>query len=97
EVFPLHARERASGIFHATSVLGLWLAAAAGLAVGSHWRWAYVIGLVPALLTLWVRSGIREPEKWVAARQAKPEQLGSFRELLGNPKWRRPAILGALL
>jgi MFS-type transporter involved in bile tolerance (Atg22 family) len=27
EVFPKHARERASGIFHATSVMGLWLVA----------------------------------------------------------------------
>ncbi len=30
EVSPNKARERASGIFHATSVAGLWLAAAAG-------------------------------------------------------------------
>ena len=97
EVFPLQARTRASGIFHATSVLGLWLAGAAGMAVGSNWRWAYVIGLIPALLTLWVRAGIREPEKWEAARSSKRDQLGSFRELLGNPLWRSRALFGALL
>lgn len=34
EVFPKEARERAGGIFHATSVGGLWLAAAVGF-VGS--------------------------------------------------------------
>jgi len=38
EVFPKRARERAGGIFHATSVGGLWLAAGVGLFVGSHWR-----------------------------------------------------------
>jgi len=97
EVFPTQARARASGIFHATSVLGLWLAGAAGLAVGSNWRWAYVIGLGPALLTLWVRAGIREPEKWEAARIRKPGELGSFRELLGDPRWRSRAVFGALL
>lgn len=32
EVFPQHTRERAGGIFHATSVAGVWLAAAVGLA-----------------------------------------------------------------
>ena len=67
EVFPARARARASGIFHATSVLGTWLAAAAGLAVGSQWRYAYIIGVLPALLVLWVRSSIHEPERWQRA------------------------------
>ena len=38
EVFPTHARAHASGIFHATSVLGTWLAAIAGLMVNTEWR-----------------------------------------------------------
>jgi MFS family permease len=67
EVFPKEARERAGGIFHATSVCGLWLAAAAGLWVGSEWRTAYLLGVAPALLVLWVRMSIKEPESWKAA------------------------------
>lgn len=109
EVFPARARARASGIFHATSVFGTWLAAAAGLAVGSQWRYAYIIGVLPALLVLWVRSSIREPERWERARRIdastsgqRPsgearKRLGSFPELFGNPQWGRPAILGLLL
>lgn len=97
EVFPSAARERASGIFHATSVVGLWLAAAVGLGVGSNWRLAFVIGLVPALLVLWVRRGIEEPAAWREARASKAGRLGSFRELLGDPRWRGRAIGGALL
>lgn len=97
EVFPRHARERAGGIFHATSVAGLWLAAAAGLAVGSNWRWAYCLGVLPALLVLWVRWSIREPEAWMEARKSKAHRLGSFRELLSNPQYRQRAIFGALL
>jgi MFS family permease len=96
EVFPAHARARASGIFHATSVLGTWLAAAAGLAVGSGWRYAYVIGILPALLVLWVRSSIREPERWLRAGE-EGKRLGSFSELFGIARWARPAILGLLL
>ena len=64
EVFPSRARARASGIFHATSVIGTWLAAAAGLVVGSQWRYAFVVGVLPALLVLWVRSHVQEPERW---------------------------------
>ena len=102
EVFPARARARASGIFHATSVLGTWLAAAAGLAVGSQWRYAYIIGLLPALLVLWVRSSIHEPERWSAvaraeARGSERRRAGSFSELFGVARWARPAILGLLL
>ena len=59
EVFPARARAHAGGIFHSTSVLGTWLAALAGLAVGAEWRWAYVLGVLPALLVLWVRAAAR--------------------------------------
>jgi MFS family permease len=97
EVFPKHARERAGGIFHATSVMGLWLAAGAGLLVGSNWRIAYLLGVIPALLVLWVRLSIKEPESWKQAKQDKPERMGSYSELLGDPRWRSRAVFGALL
>jgi len=97
EVFPKHARERAGGIFHATSVVGLWLAAAAGLIVGANWRSAYLVGVIPALLVLWVRISVKEPEAWKEAKLTKSERMGSFRELLGDPQWRPRAVFGALL
>jgi MFS family permease len=109
EVFPARARARASGIFHTTSVFGTWLAAAASVAVGSEWRYAYVIGLLPALLVLWIRSTIHEPERWQRVYRAeargrerrrigeKHKPLGSFSELFGVARWAKPAILGLLL
>lgn len=101
EVFPQKARAHASGIFHATSVLGSWCAALAGLAVGAHWRYAYLISVLPALLVFWVMARIREPESWKAAgaraKDGAGPKLGSFRELLGHRRWRSRAILGMLL
>lgn len=101
EVFPKHARAHASGIFHATSILGTWLAALAGLAVAANWRYAYLIGVLPALLILWVRASVKEPETWHDARrraaEGKGSPMGSFRDLLLNPRWARRAILGMLL
>lgn len=97
EVFPKHARERASGIFHSTSVAGLWLAAGVGLWVGTQWRTAYLVGIIPALLVLWVRMSVKEPESWKEAKETKAARMGSFRELLGDPRWRTRAIFGALL
>src|SRR5262245_654485 len=63
EVFPSRARAHASGIFHATSVLGIWLATFAGIAIGMNWRYGFLIGIVPSLLILWVRARVEEPEK----------------------------------
>lgn len=101
EVFPARARAHAGGIFHSTSVLGTWLAALAGLAVGAEWRWAYVLGVLPALLVLWVRAAVHEPESWRQARAAaatgEGRALGSFRDLLLNPRWAGRAFLGMLL
>jgi MFS family permease len=94
EVFPARARAHASGMFHATSVLGTWLAALAGLAVGSQWRYAFLVGVIPAILVLWVRATVREPERWERTAAAG---RGSFRELFGDPRWAKPAVLGLLL
>jgi MFS family permease len=96
EVFPTRARARAGGIFHGTSVAGTWIAAGAALFVGTHWRYAYLVGVIPALLVLWVRTSVKEPERWQQASHKKL-RLGSFRELLGDGRWARRAIFGLLL
>lgn len=101
EVVPNHSRAHMSGLFHSTSLLGAWLAAWVGLAVGADWRVAFLIGVAPALLVLWVRARVKEPETWRAAKTkaaaGEGERLGSFRDLLLNPRWNRRAILGMLL
>jgi MFS family permease len=101
EVFPTKARAHAAGIFHSSSILGTWLAALAGMAVGAQWRYAYLLGVLPALLILWVRVAVKEPEKWkeAGARAASGTgpKMGSFRDLLLNPRWAARAIFGMLL
>ncbi len=101
EVFPKHARAHASGIFHSSSNIGTWMAALAGIAAGANWRYAYLIGVIPALLIFWVRTKVKEPPTWLAAREKAlaglGARLGSFRDLLLNPAWGRRAVLGMLL
>lgn len=97
EIFPQRARAQASGIFHGSSVIGTWLATVAGLAVGTHWRFAFLFGTVPALLTLWVRASVRESERWQhEAAEKKPAGSGSIRALFGDRRWRNRALLGVL-
>jgi MFS family permease len=71
ETFPVPSRAVASGIFHASSILGSALASLTGVVfVGSGaWRSAFVLGLAPALLVLWIRLSMSEPKRWVSALQ----------------------------
>lgn len=96
EVFPARARSHAGGIFHATSVFGTWLAAVVGILVGERWRWAYVIGVIPALLVLWVRTGVKEPERNID-KHLPGAARGQIRDLFRTAPWRQHAILGLLL
>jgi len=96
EVFPTKARAQASGIFHASSVVGTWLAAIAAIVVGSEWRYAYLVGVLPALLIVWVRISVKEPKKWQDAEKAQREsgaKRGSFMQLLSTRPWSKHAML----
>ncbi len=99
EVFPKKARAQASSIFHASSVIGTWLAAIAAYLVNTNWEYAYLVGVLPALLIVWVRASVKEPRKWEESRAAAAsgtEKQGSFKELLTVAPWRGRAI-GAML
>ena len=95
EVFPKKARAHASSIFHASSVIGTSLASLAAIWVGANWEYAYLIGVLPALLIVWVRLVVKEPEKWQRAREeakAGTGKVGSFKELLTVAPWRGHAF-----
>lgn len=101
EVFPQQARAYASGIFHATSVIGVGAASLAGLLAGSNWHLAYLVGILPAALVLIVRIYIREPDRWQkthALEQTENSQTGGgLAEVWRDPAYRRRAVLGLLL
>ncbi|WP_437222140.1 MFS transporter [Planctomicrobium sp. SH661] len=98
EVFPAKARSHASGIFHATSILGTWMAAIVGMLAGTHWRYVYLLGVLPALLVLWVRSSLREPDTWIERRtQIGASSMGRLQDLFRVACWRKLAVLGTLL
>jgi MFS family permease len=98
EVFPPRSRAWSGAIFHGSSVLGIYLAIAAGEflvnnpAVG--WRLAFVVGALPALLTLWIRWQLKEPETWVADREtaAVPQSAGRLPDLFAPDLMSRTAV-----
>jgi MFS family permease len=71
------------------------MAALTGIAVGENWRWAYLVGLIPALLVFSVRSQLTEPPRRSPA--SSPAVQGNLFELLRPSIWSGRAILGLLL
>jgi hypothetical protein len=60
----------------------------------------FLVGAVPAFLCVFIQVKLKEPEKWVAAREAGRKTglaFGSYQSLLGEARWRRPALGGMLL
>ena len=68
EVWPDHARGRGAGLMQCGLGIGFFLASFIWLFVSSYgpgaWRIMFIIGIVPALFALWLRTGISESNKW---------------------------------
>jgi MFS family permease len=105
EVVPAKARPYALGLVQAASAIGNMMAAGVGILLGQlemtgsitgAWRWEFLAGAIPAPLALVVFKKLKEPDQWLKARSEK-KKLGSYAELLGDPRWRRNSIVGFLL
>jgi len=107
EVMPQRSRPVMSSIFHASSVFGTLLAAAVGYFILSAqpwgentWKLGFLIGVVPALLTLWIRWKLHEPEKWQKAKETaekdESQATGKLMELFA-PENRRGTVIGVTL
>jgi MFS family permease len=69
-----------------------------GLGPVKPWRIMFVVGILPAILVVFIQRRLQEPERWKAAVAAgNVHKAGSFAELFGDPRWRRHALLGLLL
>ncbi|MCA9034314.1 MAG: MFS transporter [Planctomycetaceae bacterium] len=107
EVMPRRSRAVMGSIFHASSVFGTLMAVAVGYFIISAqilgentWRLGFVIGVVPALLTVFIRWKMREPEQWVEAKKRESEDAtqatGSLPDLF-HSKYIRNTIVGTAL
>ena len=105
EVVPARARPYALGKGQAMSAFGNMLAAGTGIVLGQMeqggailgaWRYEFLAGAIPAPLALVVFKKLKEPDQWLKARSEK-KKMGSFGELLSDPRWRRNSFVGLAL
>src|SRR5438309_4483091 len=81
ETWPAHLRAKALSIVQSSWALGYAAAAlVAGLMLRHfNWRYVFFVGILPALVTLWIQKSVPESEMWEEKRNssvAKAKQIG---------------------
>ena len=103
---PELARPKALGLLQALSAVGNVTAGLIAMSLAemdpmNSWKYLFWIGAAPAFLCIFIMFRLKEPVKWVAARDASRlaggKAMGSYGSLFGEVQWRRPAILGMIL
>lgn len=108
---PDRSRAGALGTLQALSAVGnvtaglisMWVGGmVAAKTIPADWSWKimFLIGALPAFLCVFLQMRLKEPEKWVKAREAGRVaglKFGSYSSLFGDVRWRRPAIFGMIL
>ena len=111
DTLPDRSRAGALGMLQALSAVGNVTAGVVSMFIGSlesrgvipagrGWTYMFLVGAIPAFLCVFIQMRLKEPEKWVKAREAgriAGVKFGSYTALLGDPRWRSPALLGMLL
>lgn len=102
ETFPQRSRPMALGLLQALSSVGNMMAAVITFIITSanfDWRVVYFVGAAPAILVLWIRRSVHEPEQWVQAKERASvgKEMGKIGELFTHPVLRRNLIAAVLV
>lgn len=111
DTLPDRSRTGALGMLQALSAVGNVTAGLVSMFIGSleargaipagkGWTFMFLVGAIPAFLCVFIQMRLKEPAKWVEAREAGRAagvKFGSYSALLGDARWRSSALLGMLL
>ncbi|NNG40153.1 MFS transporter [Flexivirga sp. ID2601S] len=102
EKIPSRRRGLFSGILQGGYSMGYLLAALAFLVVntwwGLSWRWMFALSIIPALISLIIRSRVEESEVWESTRQRFRQSTTKASDILKNPAiWKRFIFLVLLM
>jgi MFS family permease len=102
EVFPARSKTMALGLLQSLSAVGNMMASVVTLCLGDldlRWRWAYFVGFLPALLIVWIRRSVKEPEAWLHAKQKASlgQEMGNIGQIFTHPVLRRNTIAAVMM
>ncbi|HWF03872.1 MAG TPA: MFS transporter [Candidatus Angelobacter sp.] len=99
ETWPTHLRARAIAIVQSAWAWGLAAASLAGWIVlgklHQNWRMVFFVGVLPALVTLWIRKSVPESEMWQQQKD-RATVKAPFSEIF-SPELRKQTIFLLLL
>jgi len=80
ETFPARHRGKALAFVQSSWAIGYGLAAAVNLVVMPLWGWrgVFFVGVLPALLAVWVQRRVEEPEIWTASAPQDRGRIGAL-------------------
>jgi MFS family permease len=95
ETWPERHRGKAIALMQSAWAVGHLLAALLAAAILPTWGWRplFVVGVLPAVVALWIRRGIREPAKW---RQPSHTAGGAIAALFRVPLRRNVLMMASL-
>jgi MFS family permease len=94
ETWPKKWRPWLAAILQTAVNCGILLACLSGwLLAGYPHRTIFLVGIVPALLTLWIRRAVPEPEAWTATHRQEAVYQGGIAALFRGPLRRTTAIM----
>ncbi len=77
ELWPDHARGKGGGLLQSGAGIGSFLASGVWLLIGglgpNAWRFMYLVGVLPALLVLWIWRSMPESARWEEASERRRE------------------------
>jgi MFS family permease len=101
EEMPDRRRVSSAGLLNSGYYVGAFLAAALNYLVGARygWRPMFALGGLPALFIAYIRTGVREPERWTTRMKAigGPSARASFLALFSREYRRRTLVNCTLL
>lgn len=112
ETVPSGARAQSLGMLQILSTIGNIsagfakmgidsLEASKTIAPGTGWRWMFLIGALPAVMIIFTRGYLKEPASWQHLKDTNQLPKGSilapYAALLGDARWRKNLIVGAII
>src|SRR5262249_21999005 len=94
ETWPTELRARAISMVQSSWAVGYALAAlVAGIVLRyTNWRMVFFVGILPAIVTLWIQSSVPESEMWQEHQRLGPVTKMAGRRQIGSENTHLPGV-----
>jgi MFS family permease len=93
ETWPEAKRAKAAGVLQSAWAGGFFIAALVNLSFGDYgWRVIFLIGILPALITLMVRALVKEPDRWLKVKMERERVRRLARPSVEEAEWLAPGL-----